>query len=326
MGGSPADGPAVLDPRSRRRQKLRNSTQGVLLLGALVAVAAALAWALSGTVGLLGILALGAVLALFRPRVPTGAVLGMYGARPLPPSAAPGLHQMVQVLARRAGLPAAPALYYVPSPVPNAFAVGRGEDAALAVTDGLLRRLSSREVAGVLAHEIGHVRAGDTTVMSLSDSIGRVVQGLSYLGILSLVVTLPMTAGGDLRPLLLSAALVALPTVVTLLQLALSRSREYDADLEAAALTGDPDGLAAALEELEDATGRIWERTMVPRGRVPDPLALRSHPPTAERTRRLRALVRRAPDRRLGGDRPAPPLGHPPVTAPSRLHAPGIRW
>jgi heat shock protein HtpX len=316
----------MLDPRVRQRQRLRNVIQGFLLLGALVAVAAGLAWLLLGLAGLLWVVLLGAAVALLRPRIPARTMLSLYGARPLPEAAAPRLHQIVRVLAERAGLPAAPALYYVPSPLTNAFAVGSGADAGLAVTDGLLRRLTLREVAAVLAHEVSHVRAGDTVVMNLSDGIARLVHGLSYLGMLSVFVTLPLLFVGDVRPLVLSAVLVVLPSVVTLLQLALSRSREYDADLEGAALTGDPGGLAAALETLERSDGRIWERTMVPRGRVPDPLLLRTHPPTDERARRLRALVPRDAGRRLGGAEPAAPAGHPPVPGPPRLRFPGIRW
>lgn len=315
----------VLDPGVRRRQRTRNAVQSVLLLGGLVLIAALLAWLLFGLVGFGWILVAGAVLALLRPRVPTRAVLAMYGAQLLPPAWAPDLHRMVAVLAERAGLAAVPTLYYVPSSLPNAFAVGPRDDVALAVTDGLLRRLTSREVAGVLAHEISHVRAGDTRVMSLSDAVARLVQLLSYVGLFSVFVTVPLVIGGNLRPLVLSAVLILLPTVVSLLQLALSRSREFDADLEGAALTGDPEGLAAALEALEQATGQIWERTMVPRGRMPDPLVLRTHPATEERARRLRELVPHDRDRHLGDHRPAP-VGLPPVTGAPRLRASGVRW
>src|SRR3712207_5902633 len=114
-----------------------------------------------------------------------------------------------------------------------------------------------------------------------------------------------MMLGGNSELLLLSVVLILVPTVVTLLQLALSRTREYDADLEGATLIGDPEALASALESLERGAGRIWERLMVRRGQAPDPLLLRTHPSTAERTRRLRALVPHQPPRMLGDDGPA---------------------
>jgi heat shock protein HtpX len=148
---------------------------------------------------------------------------------------------------------------------------------------------------------------------------------LAYLGVL-LVLLVPWSPGNRLRPLEWAATLAVLPTVVTLLQLALSRSREYDADLGGALLTGDPEGLASALEELERRDSPIWERMMVPHRRMPDPMLLRSHPPTEKRARRLRELVRTDRSRHLGGADRVPPAGQPPVTGRARLHAPGLRW
>jgi heat shock protein HtpX len=317
----------VLDPGTLRRQRLRNVVQSVLLLGGLVVTAGLLVWVLFGPTGLLWVLAVGVLLGALRPRVPTKTLLSMYGAVPLGPAAAPELFRIVQALAERAGLARMPALYYVPSQIPNAFAIGRGQDVAIAVSDGLLRILSSREVAAVLAHEVSHIRSGDTTVMSLSDTVGRFVQGLAYIGLVSIFLTLPMLLAGDARLLLLSVVLIVLPTLVTLLQLALSRSREYEADLEGATLTGDPEALASALAALERSAGRIWERLMVRRGRLPDPLLLRTHPATADRIRRLQALVPAEPHRNLGDDQPAPaPIDGPTLVGPPRLRFPGIFW
>jgi heat shock protein HtpX len=315
----------VLDERIRRRQRLRNGVQSALLLGGLVLVAAGLAWLLFGTIGLLWILLAGVVVAAVRPRVPTRSMLAMYGAQELPPAAAPELHHLVQALARRAELSSPPTLYYVPSRVPNAFAVGRGGEAGLAVTDGILRTLTGRQLAGVLAHEVSHIRSGDTTVMALSDAISRLTQMLAYLGMFSILLTVPLTIEGHPRLLVLSAGLIALPFLVTLLQLALARNREYDADLAGAALTGDPAGLAAALAVLERSAGRLWERTMVSHGRLPDPILLRTHPATDERIRRLRARTPRE-QRWLGPEHPLPPRAHPPVAGRPRLRFPGIRW
>jgi heat shock protein HtpX len=253
-------------------------------------------------------------------------VLTLYRAEPLPVAAAPELHGMAAELAARAGLHHAPALYYVPSVVPNCFCVGHDGDAALAVTDGLLRRLTRRELAGVLAHEVGHLRAGDPAVMSSSDAVGRLCQALGLLGLLAVPVAVVLAFGGEARLLLFAAVLVALPAAVTVLQLAPSRSREFDADLAAARLTGDPEGLACALEVLEESTGRIWERLLVGRGPVPDPLLLRTHPATQQRTRRLRELEPDHGHRRHVAGRPVPPRGYPHIVAPPRLRWPGVRW
>lgn len=152
----------------------------------------------------------------------------------------------------------------------------------------------------MLAHEVAHIRANDLWIMNLSDTVGRLAHMLAYLGLFALLLTVPATATGTFWPLLIALVLAVSPTVVTLLQLALARSREYDADLEAASLTGDPEGLAAALQTLERQQGRLWERLMAPRGGGADPLLLRTHPPTDERVERLRSLVAPRERRQLG--------------------------
>lgn len=295
-------------------------------MGGMVVILAVLAWLLAGTAGLLLVVVIGTIGLALRPDIPPQWILSMYGARPLPPAVAPELHHYLRALAERAGLPAIPSLYYVASPMASAFAVGRREDAAVALTDGLLRRLRSRELVGVLAHEISHVRANDLWIMNLSDTMGRLTHALAYFGLILLVLTLPLTADGTFSPFWFAIILTAIPMFVTLLQFALSRSREYDADLEAAALTGDPEGLASALEQLERVEGRIWERLMVPRRRAPDPLLLRTHPPTAQRAQRLRELIPHDDRQRLGSHRRVPPSGYPDVRSPVRLRFPGIRW
>ena len=316
----------MIDARIRRRQKVRNALQGLAMLTGMVLIFALIAWMFFGSSGLIVIVGVGLVLALVRPKVPPRWVLQMYGAQPLPARSAPDLHRAVAILAERAGLPQMPRLYYVPSRLTNAFTTGYGDDAALAVTDGIMRRLTARQLVGVLAHEISHIRSGDTRIMNLSDTIARLTHGFAYLGVWIIPLTLPLTLTGDLRPLLAGFALLALPLLTTVLQLGLSRSREYDADLAAAALTGDPEGLASALEALESSDGSIWERLMVPRRRSPDPALLRTHPPTEERARRLRALTPGDRMERLGPDTPQPPQGYQPVSGAPRLRAPGIRW
>jgi heat shock protein HtpX len=124
---------------------------------------------------------------------------------------------------------------------------------------------------------------------------------VAWLGAWSVLVTVPFAVvRGDPVPLLLSGLLVVVPTVVTLAQLSLSRSREYDADVDAIALTRDPEGLATALLALDSIEGRIWERILVGRSGPPDVLLLllRTHPPTDERVRRLHALVPTRRDQR----------------------------
>jgi heat shock protein HtpX len=294
-------------PRAGRRHTLRNVVQELLLLGGLAVLAGAAAWLLAGPAGALWVLLAVVLLAALRPRVPVAWVLSAYRAQPLPRWVAPQLHELVDVLAVRARLRRRPTLFYVASPLANAFVVGGPDGAALAVTDGLLRLLGTRELCGVLAHELSHLRHGDTSVMNLSDLVARLAQWVAWLGLWSMVL------------------LVVVPLVVTLLQLALSRSREYDADVDAAALTGDPEGLARALLALEARDGQIWERILVGRSGRPDPLLLRTHPGTEERVRRLRALSV-TPGHEPVGSPDRFGVAYPPVEARPRLRRSGVWW
>lgn len=317
---------ARLDVEAQRRHKRRNRLQAALLLGGMVVVLGLCAWLMAGVTGVVAAVIAGLVMLVVRPQVSPQWLLRVYGGQPLPVAAAPEVHRLVHALAQRSGLRAAPRLYYVPSRMVNAFAVGRPDESAIAITDGLLRSLSGRELAGVLAHEISHVRSDDLWIMMMADTLGRATHAVAYAGMVLLVLGVPLLAAGTVMVALVAVVLTVVPTVVTLLQLALSRAREYDADLEAARLTGDPEGLAGALRQLERAEGRIWERLLVPhRRRTPDTLLLRTHPPTEERIRRLRELVPQhaefsAPDVLPVTQRYAR------VHRPMRLRLPGVWW
>jgi heat shock protein HtpX len=151
--------------------------------------------------------------------------------------------------------------------------------------------LTLRELAGVLAHEVSHIRNRDLWLMSIADLAGRLTHMMSLFGVALVMVSLPLwLSGAGGVPLLLIPLLVFAPQVTTLLQLALSRAREFDADLDAAGLTGDPDGLASALAKLERYQRGAWERILMPGYRLPEPSVLRTHPPTEERIARLKRL------------------------------------
>lgn len=298
--------------------------EATLLIATFSAAGAVMAL-LFGLVGVVSMLGMGLLIVALRPRVPVVWLLWMYGAEPLPRWVAPGLHDMVDLLAGRAELPRRPGLYYVASPIANAFVVGPPDGAVLVVSDGLLRLLNGRELAGVLAHEVSHLRNGDTSLMNLSDLVARFAQALGWFGWVSFLVTVPVAfSTGEPRRLMLSVLLVLLPSLVGLTQLAVFRRAEYAADREAAFLTGDPEGLAKALITLEYVEGRIWERMLIGRTRPPDPLLLRTHPRTRERVRRLRALEL-SPRRVDHPERPTP-VGYPAATHRPRLRRTGAHW
>jgi heat shock protein HtpX len=276
-----------LNPEAQRRHNWRNTLHTIILVVGSGLLMGLLAYSMFGVVGLLGAFIVGAIGMASLGNVSPRMVLGLYKARPLASHEAPQLHGMVEQLAKRAGLPSVPSLHYVPTPMLNAFAVGRPDEAAIAVTDGLLRAMNLRQIQGILAHETAHIMNGDLRVMGLADVLNRITGFLSTMGLLGLPLVFGIGVKAPLTGLLL---MIFAPTIGGLLQLGLSRAREYDADLDGAGLTGDPEGLASALRLLEEKQGAKWEGMLLPGARVPHPSLLRTHPRTEDRIARLNAL------------------------------------
>ncbi|MDQ6434230.1 zinc metalloprotease HtpX [Mesorhizobium sp. LHD-90] len=283
---------ATIDPAAMRRHRLTNTLHTGLLAGGSLLLLAVTAWVFGGPIGVVLAIVFGAVSLAAVRRVSPQMVLSMYKARPVTEAEFPAGVRLLRILSQRAGLPAAPKLHVIPSQMMNAFAVGRRDDSVIAITDALARRLTMRELAGVLAHEISHIAHEDIKVMALADIVSRFTSVMSTVGLLTLIINIGGLFGGMGEPVPWLAVLVLLaaPTVGGLLQMALSRTREFDADFGAAVLTGDPDGLASALQKLERARGRLWEGILLPGGRIPDPSVLRTHPATKDRLERLAAL------------------------------------
>lgn len=286
-----------------RRHRALNRLHTLLLVAGSLALLAVTAWAIAGGVGVIYALIFGGISLIAARRVSPAMVLRMYKAREVGPNRFPVGYRLVQDLAQRAGLDRAPTLYVVPSRMMNAFAVGRPDRSAIAVTDALVRGMTTRELAGILAHEMTHIRNDDIKVMSLADVVSRLTSTLSTVGIIAVLFNL--SGFFPTVPWLGILAMIAAPTIGALLQLALSRTREFDADYGAAMLTGDPDGLSSALAKLEAVHRRRLEAMMLPTGRMAEPSMLRSHPPTDERIERLQALKPTMVAPTVPADRPA---------------------
>ena len=179
---------------------------------------------------------------------------------------------------------------------------------------------------GVLAHEISHIRNDDLWIMGLADAVSRLTRMLSWMGQLLLLLSLPMLIpGGDTFPWLLVLPLTGAPILSFLLRLALSRTREYDADLGAATLTENPRGLANALAKMERLRGSWLERLLLSERRLPEPSVLRTHPDTADRIRRLLELeAGRRPDREWFGSDWG--HSHQNGSLPRAIPGRGLRW
>ncbi len=276
------------------RHAWRNRLQSLFLLLLMAAFLALLGTLLWGPDGIWFMLTIGAMAIVLGPTVSPQWVMRLYGARKLSPDEAPELYEMIRELATRAEIGHVPEIYYLPSSMLNAFAVGNSRQSAIAVTDALLRHLTPRELRGVLAHEISHVRNNDLFVMGLADTFSRATSTLSLMGQFLLIVNLPLILmSGATISWFAIFLLVFAPTFSALAQLALSRTREFDADLGAAWLTEDPEGLASALRKIEKIQGSWLERIFMPGRGVPEPSILRTHPDTEERIARLLSLKKR---------------------------------
>lgn len=273
-----------------RKHVWLNRAQSALLGLVLLGMVAVMGQLVLGETGLWLALSLGVGVLLFEPAAGGRITLAAYRARPLSAASAPGLRAMVHKLAVRAGLPAIPRLYLVPSAMVNAFAVGTRRTPFIAVTEGLLGALNPRELAGVLAHEMAHIAKGDLRVMGLADTASRLTSMLSMAGQLMVFLALPYAFLAQITinwwALLV---LVFAPHLALLAQLGLSRVREFDADLFAVRLTGDPEGLASGLAKIERVSYSL-HRWLLPGWGTPEPSWLRTHPATQERVKRLLAL------------------------------------
>jgi heat shock protein HtpX len=280
-----------------------------LLLAALTALFLAIGWLIGGRGGMLIALIVALAMNGFAYWNSDRMVLSLYRAVPLDRRTAPGLYDAIGRLAGRAGIPM-PAVYIIDEDQPNAFATGRDPThASVAVTRGLLRLLSPEEVEGVLAHEMAHVIHRDTLTMTVTATIAGAIGMLANFGLFF---------GGrrdDNSPLggvgVLIAALLA-PLIATLVQLGISRGREYEADAEGARLCGNPLWLASALERLEQTGHRTANRTAEANPAtahlfIVNPLGARgadslfsTHPKTANRVARLRQMTGSGPGAATG--------------------------
>ncbi len=223
-----------------------------ILLAAMTALVMGLGLMLGGEAGLLIALVVAGAMNLFAFYNSDKAVLKMHNAREVDERSAPDLVQMVRGLAARADLPM-PKVYIIETDQPNAFATGRNpENAAVAATRGLLRNLSREEVAGVMAHELAHIKNRDTLLMTIT---------ATFAGAISMLANFAMFFGGSRdRPMGLIgtlALMILAPLAAALVQMAISRTREYEADRVGAEICGQPMWLASALGKIEQLAQRI---------------------------------------------------------------------
>ncbi|MFO8016591.1 MAG: zinc metalloprotease HtpX [Candidatus Woesearchaeota archaeon] len=276
-----------------------NQFKTVVLLGLLTGLLLGVGWLLGGYQGL----TIGLIIALtmnfgsywFSDKI----VLKLYGAKEADKREHKELYSIIKDISKKAGLPM-PKVYIVPSSTPNAFATGRNpKHAAVACTQGILSLLSREELKGVMAHEMSHVKNRDTLIQTIAATIAGVI---SYVAIMARFAAIfgggRDNDGGELFYLI--ALGIITPIIATLLQLALSRSREYLADETGAMLAGDPEHLASALEKLHNGVKKNPMRqgsAATSSLFIVNPFSakgltslLSTHPPMSERVKRLRGM------------------------------------
>jgi heat shock protein HtpX len=276
-----------------RRSNFAATLRTTILMATLTGLLVALGALIGGPSVALTFLIIGALINMgawfFSDRI----ALRMSGAQPVTEEQAPGLYQMVRELCTRADLPM-PRLYVIPQEQPNAFATGRNpKNSAVAVTAGIMKRLSEDELRGVIAHELAHIRNRDILTQSVAATIGGAITWIAYM---------LAWFGNDDSPLGLLGALamvILAPIAASLIQLAISRQREFSADATGAQISGNPESLASALLRLEESAKEIPMQV----NQAAEPLYIvkpfsgggvaslfSTHPPIEERVRRLRQM------------------------------------
>ena len=275
--------------------RLWNGFKTTLLMGSLMGLCLGVGYLLGGRVGILYAFFAGGLMNLVAYFFSDKIALATMRATQISPNDDPSLWGIVEQLSQRAGLPM-PRVYISPAAAPNAFATGRGpRHSAVCVTAGLRQMLSDDELRGVIAHELSHVKNRDILISTIAAIMAGAISSITYMA---------MWGNDDRRsnPLIALLLMILAPMAAMLIQLAISRSREFEADRSGAELVGDPRGLARSLQKLDAANRRI--PLPVPDAQsslfIVQPLTgsnvarlFSTHPPTEERVARLMAMERR---------------------------------
>ena len=286
---------------AKERKMLGNWLKTSMLMAAILALFGAVGALVGGKSGMLLALLFGGAMNVFAYWFSDSMVLKMYNAREVDEGSAPQFYAMIRELVQRAGLPM-PKVYLIDEAQPNAFATGRNpEHAAVAATTGILQLLPAREIRGVMAHELAHVRHRDILISTISATMAGAISALANFAVF---FGGRDSEGRPSNPL--AGVMVALlaPLAASLIQMAISRAREFEADRGGAEICGDPNALADALTRIDAYARGV---PMAPAEAHPEtaqmmiinPLSgsgiaglFSTHPPTEERVARLRSLAR----------------------------------
>jgi len=280
---------------------LGNWLKTTILMAGIVVLFGMIGAAIGGASGMLIALAFAAAMNVYAYWFSDQVVLRMYNAREVDAQTAPRFYGMVRELAQNAGLPM-PRVYIIDEAQPNAFATGRNpENAAVAATTGIMQLLSERELRGVMAHELAHVKHRDTLISTISATIAGAISAIAQFGML-------FSGGhndreGGVHPAVAILIMILAPIAAMLIQMAISRSREFEADRGGAEISRDPHALASALQKIHNYAHNVPMATAeqhpeTAQMMIINPLTAEgikglfsTHPQTEERVARLRAMA-----------------------------------
>ena len=280
---------------------LGNWLKTSILMAGIMALFGVIGSLIGGASGMVMALLFGGAMNIFAYWFSDSMVLKMYNAQEVDEASAPQFYSMVRELAQRAGMPM-PRVYLIDEAQPNAFATGRNpEHAAVAATTGILHLLSAREIRGVMAHELAHVQHRDILISTISATMAGAISALANF---AMFFGGRDSEGRPSNPIAGIAVALLAPIAASLIQMAISRAREYEADRGGAELCGDPDALADALTKIDayargipmpvaeahPATAQMMIMNPLSGGSIA--CLFRTHPPIEERVARLRALAR----------------------------------
>jgi heat shock protein HtpX len=283
-----------------------NNLKTVFLFGLLTAVLVGIGWAIGGYTGMIGFLVIAGVMNFVGFWFSDKLALRMAGAREVTMQEEPRLHSLIEEVAAGARMPK-PKVYLIQNDTPNAFATGRSpKHAAVAVTTGIMRLLDERELRGVIGHELSHVRNRDILINTLVATVAGAITMIAWMLQWSLFFGGGRrdSRGNPFGAIALIATIILAPLAATLIRLAISRSREYEADASGARMVHDPDALASALEKLHMGVQRLPMRDSAVTEAtahmyIVNPLKAEgvatlfsTHPPIEERVARLRRMAR----------------------------------
>jgi len=278
---------------------LGNWFKTTILMAGIVVLFGAVGAALGGAGGMLIALAFAAAMNVYAYWFSDAVVLRMYNAQEVDEQSAPRFYGMIRELSRNAGLPM-PKVYIIDEAQPNAFATGRNpEHAAVAATTGIMNMLSERELRGVMAHELAHVLHRDTLISTISATVAGAISSIAQFGMLF--------SGGDrergVHPIVAILIMILAPIAAMLIQMAISRSREFEADRGGAQISGDPQALASALQKIHNYAHQIpmdtaQQHPETAQMMIINPLSAEgvqglfsTHPATEERVARLMEMA-----------------------------------